>query len=109
MALSHKTLPDACAELQVLARVGRRQLLQAGSLGLLGLGAADLFRGRLRASESSSSAGLPGFGKAKSCIFLFMWGGPSQLETFDPKPEAPSDIRGEFRPISTRVPGIEIS
>lgn len=49
------------------------------------------------------------FGKAKRCIFLFMWGGPSQLDTLDPKPNAPSDIRGEFQPTSTNVPGIQIS
>src|SRR5262249_54285346 len=46
--------------------------------------------------------------KAKSCIFLYMYGGPSQLETFDLKPEAPDGIRGEFRPIATRVPGVRI-
>ena len=50
-----------------------------------------------------------GFGRAKACIFLFMWGGPSQLETFDPKPDAPAEIRGPFKPISTAVPGTFIS
>ncbi len=48
------------------------------------------------------------FGQAKSCIFLFMWGGPSQLDTLDMKPEAPEEIRGTFRPTSTSVPGIQI-
>lgn len=50
-----------------------------------------------------------GFGRAKSCIVLFAWGGMSHLETFDPKPDAPSDIRGEFRPIPTAVGGLELS
>ena len=48
------------------------------------------------------------FGRAKSCILLFMWGGPAHQDTWDLKPEAPAEIRGEFRPISTVVPGIEI-
>lgn len=81
----------------------RRGLLQLGGMGLLGLGMA----GKSLAAPSSIVSGS--FGRAKRCIFLFMWGGPSQLETFDPKPDAPSDIRGEFQPISTNVPGIQIS
>ena len=52
---------------------------------------------------------LPGFGRAKRCIFLFMWGGPSQLDTFDPKPDAPLEIRGPTKPIATAVPGIRIA
>lgn len=48
------------------------------------------------------------FGRAKACIFLFMWGGPSQLETFDLKPNAPSEVRGDFRPIPTSLPGFQI-
>ena len=50
-----------------------------------------------------------GFGRAKSCILLFMGGGPSQLATFDLKPDAPAEVRGDFRPIATDVPGIRIS
>jgi len=53
--------------------------------------------------------GSGGFGKAKSCIVLFAWGGMSHLDTFDPKPDAPSDIRGEFRPIRTAIGGLELS
>ena len=45
---------------------------------------------------------------AKSCIFLFMWGGPSQLDTLDMKPDAPAEIRGDFKPVSTSVPGVQI-
>ena len=48
------------------------------------------------------------FGKAKNVIFLWLQGGPPQHETFDPKPEAPAEIRGEFNPIATNVPGIQI-
>ena len=67
----------------------------------------DLLRGR--AAAEPIVAGDASFGRAKSCILLFMWGGPAQQETWDLKPDAPAEIRGEFRPIATRVPGIEIS
>ncbi len=87
----------------------RRQLLWGGGLGLLGAGFASSLKGSLlqdgllnTAVESRS------FGQAKACIFLFMWGGPSQLDTLDMKPEAPEEIRGTFRPTSTAVPGIQI-
>jgi hypothetical protein len=49
-----------------------------------------------------------GFGRAKACILLFMWGGPAHQDTWDMKPQAPAEIRGEFKPISTNVPGIQI-
>ena len=80
----------------------RRRLLQAGSLGLLGL--PQLMSGR---SLASADAGAK-FGQAKSCILLLMWGGPAHQDTWDLKPAAPPEIRGEFQPIATRVPGIQI-
>ncbi len=58
---------------------------------------------RINTVLGSSIGSLPI--KAKRCIFLFMWGGPSQLDTFDMKPDAPAEIRGEFKPIQTAVPG----
>jgi len=57
---------------------------------------------------ASAHAPLP-LGKAKSCIFINMVGGPAHLDTFDPKPDAPSDVRGPFQPIQTKVPGIHLS
>ena len=86
-----------CADLRRLMapRVTRRTALAAGGLSALGLGLPRLLAARELAGESAGSA-LPGFGKAKACIFLFMWGGPSQLDTFDPKPDAPREIRGPF-------------
>ena len=89
--------------------VTRRDLLQVGSLGLFGLGLQGWSSGsRARAGDSLPSASLPGFGQAKSCILLFMYGSPSQLETFDPKPEAPLEIRGEFGCIASSVPGLNV-
>jgi len=79
----------------------RRQLLQAGSIGLLGLGMSDLTA--LRAAP----AGTP-VSKPRSVIFIFLTGGASQHDTFDMKPEGPSEFRGEFSPIQTATPGIEI-
>jgi hypothetical protein len=87
--------------------VSRRDLLRVGGLGVLGLGLGDLLAAKsARASQDETDTPR---GKAKACILLFMWGGPSQLDTWDPKPDAPEEIRGEFRPIATRVPGTNIS
>jgi Protein of unknown function (DUF1501) len=84
----------------------RRDLLQVGSLGMLGLGLGGA--GGVRASGAVSSSSLPGFGKAKSCILLFLYGSHSQIETFDPKPDAPVQIRGEFGHIQSSVPGLDV-
>lgn len=86
--------------------VTRRDFLQVGGLGTLGLTLADLFRCQeaQAASDKTSSA----FGSAKSCILLFPYGSPPQHETFDPKPDAPREIQGEMKAISTRVPGLQI-
>ncbi|MCY2967341.1 MAG: DUF1501 domain-containing protein, partial [Planctomycetota bacterium] len=101
-----------CSNHLLAQQLERRALLRAGSLSLLGLGLPRLLAGQeqssgdlalARAKESRS------FGKAKACILLFMWGGPAQQETWDLKPGAPAEIRGEFNPIATRVPDIHIS
>lgn len=83
----------------------RRDLLHVGSIGLLGLGLENALARPLSAAPAQTQR-LPNFGRAKSCIFLFLYGSPSQLETFDPKPEAPREIRGEFGSIETNVPGV---
>jgi hypothetical protein len=83
--------------------LGRRQLLQAGGLALLGVGSADLLR--LEAEAATAPTVKP---RAKAVVFIFQSGGPSQHETFDLKPDAPAEIRGEYRPTATKVPGIQI-
>lgn len=83
----------------------RRELLRIGGLNALGLTLPNV----LQASElrpSSVSAVDGSFGRAKNIIFLFLAGGPPQHETFDPKPDAPVEVRGPFKPICTNVPGI---
>lgn len=84
-------------------RIKRREMLQFGGLGALSL------LGRRAPASPSSAAKQPGFGKAKSVIIIYASGGQSQLETWDPKPDAPLEIRGEFAPISTSVPGVQLT
>ncbi|MCX7420349.1 MAG: DUF1501 domain-containing protein [Planctomycetia bacterium] len=81
--------------------VGRRELLQVGSLSLLGTGLADLLRLEAQASEPVRTKA-----RAKSVVFIFQSGGPSQHETFDPKPEAPDMIRGEYGVTQTKLPSV---
>ena len=83
--------------------VTRRDFVRVGGLSALGLGLADLFRSRHAAAANELAPS-----KARSCILIWLDGGPSHLETFDLKPDAPSEVRGPFRPISTAVPGTQI-
>jgi len=80
--------------------LSRRDVLRIGSLGFLGLG------DWCRLQEAQAAPVQPTGGKAKSCILLFLFGSPSQHDTFDPKPDAPSEVRGEFGSIATAVPGM---
>src|SRR5437016_7411201 len=81
--------------------IHRRAFLRAGTVPLLGVGLPQF----LRARETAPAKAL---GKAKACIVLFMWGGPAQQDTWDLKPDAPDVYRGEFQPIATSVPGLQI-
>jgi hypothetical protein len=90
-------------------------LLCAGSLAWLGVSLPRLLAGRDAARVSAAevadaqpAASAGSFGRAKSCIMLFMWGGPAHQDTWDMKPGAPVEVRGEFGPIDTVVPGIQI-
>src|SRR5580692_1382955 len=85
----------------------RRDLLHVGSLGLLGLGLSD-WSASLASAEPARPLVQGGFGRAKACILLFLYGSPSQLETFDPKPDAPEEVRGELKSISSSVPGLDV-
>ena len=83
----------------------RRTFLRATAPGLFGLSLAEL----LALRSASAGAKETGFGRAKSCIVLFAWGGMSHLDTWDLKPRAGRDVRSQFQPISTSVQGIHIS
>jgi uncharacterized protein (DUF1501 family) len=95
-----KAMRSACSGFRYADAVRRREFLRAGTLSLFGLGLSQFLDGRARANAPRA--------RARSCILLFMWGGPSQQDTWDPKPSAPAEFRGEFRPIPTTVPGLQI-
>jgi hypothetical protein len=86
----------------------RRDMLWAGGLGLFGLG----LEGFLRLQEAQASAAArrvrPSFGRAKACILLFLYGSPSQVESYDMKPDSPVEFRGELRPIRSALPGCDV-
>ncbi len=77
-------------------KLSRRRLLQVGGVGMLGLGLPQLLRAQ------------PSRGGEKSCIFIVQYGGASHHDSWDLKPDAPEDVRGPYRPIATRVPGLRI-
>jgi Protein of unknown function (DUF1501) len=89
--------------------LSRREVIRIGGLGLLGAGLnlTDLLRAAATTTGSTPSASS--FGRARSCILLFLMGGPPQHSTWDPKPDAPAEVRGDFGPIATTVPGLSIS
>jgi hypothetical protein len=93
----------------------RREWMRIGSIGLFGLNLPNFFGWQKAQAANTTSTGASrlqgakGFGTAKSVIMVFLQGGPSHLDIWDPKPDAPSNIRGEFKPIPTKVPGIQLS
>jgi hypothetical protein len=82
--------------------LSRRDFLRLGALGTFGLG------DWLALPSAASPPRIAQFGRAKACILLFLYGSPPQHETFDPKPDAPSEVRGEIGPIPTIVPGLRV-
>jgi hypothetical protein len=84
--------------------ISRRELLQVGYSGLLGIGLPSLLAQRAFSSEASGKPPR----KAKSVIIVFLTGGPSHHDTFDMKPDAPAEVRGDFKPIATKVPGLHV-
>jgi hypothetical protein len=87
-------------------RISRRDVLKAGC-GFSGLSLPEALQLQTTAAEQKLSGAGPG--RAKSCIVLYCWGGMSHIDTFDPKPEAPENVRGLFKPIATATPGIQFS
>jgi hypothetical protein len=90
--------------LSLLDRPSRRELLRAGALSAMGLTLADLAALRARPGAPRAAARRRG----NSCVFLFLFGGPSHIDLWDMKPAAPEQVRGDFKPIATRVPGIRV-
>ncbi len=84
----------------------RREWMRIGGLSAMGLGLSELAHARQLATGSTGN--VASFGKAKACIVLFLLGGPPQHETWDPKPDAPSEVRGEFATIATATGGLRV-
>src|SRR3954465_2571001 len=95
-------------------RPTRRDILRVGGAGMLGLSLGSLLKLQSvqaagAASASASAGGGPGWGKAKSIIMVYLQGGPSHLDLWDPKPDAAENIRSVFKPIGTKLPGISFT
>ncbi len=89
----------------------RREFLRVGGAAMLGLSLPEFLarRAALAANPGAAEGQPKSFGRAKSVILLYLQGGPSHIDIWDPKPDAPSNIRGEFKPIQTNVSGIQLS
>jgi hypothetical protein len=90
---------------RVCEGLSRRQWLRVGGLGAAGLLLPDLLRGRA-AARAWGPADPGSFGRARSCILCFLFGAPAHQDVWDLKPDAPADVRGEFRPVASSVPGV---
>src|SRR5262245_61191658 len=89
-------------------RITRRAFLSCGALGTMSAAwMCSANQNAATAAETSSTPRLTGFGRAKSVILVFANGGQSQIDTWDPKPAAPLDVRGAFQPIATAIPGVQ--
>src|SRR5207237_1101865 len=95
MLAIHQYSPSLCDG------ITRRDWLRLGGLGAFGLSLSQVLAARAAPQR-------PGIARAKACILLWMTGGPPQHETWDPKPNAPAEIRGPFKSIATNVPGIRV-
>ncbi|MFN4258390.1 MAG: DUF1501 domain-containing protein [Gemmataceae bacterium] len=95
----------SCREFHLLPTCSRREFLRVGGLSALGLSLPALLAAE---AQASNAVGARAAARAQSCILLFLSGGPSQFETFDPKPEAKIEVRNIFGTISTKVPGMHI-
>lgn len=96
---------DLCDE---RAGTSRRDILRVGGSGMLGLGLSSMFQLQANA-EAKGAGGGPGWGKAKSIIMVYLQGGPSHLDLWDPKPDAPETVRSLFKPIPTKLDGVQFT
>jgi hypothetical protein len=96
------------SRLGATGKLTRREIIEIGYSTMLGTGLAALGAGGVRGAETTGVGQAAQAPRAKSVLFLFLFGGPSHLDTFDPKPNAPAECRGEFAPINTAVPGLQI-
>ena len=88
-------------------RVSRRDVLRVGGAGMAGLSLGNLLR--LQAAQGESAGGGPGWNKAKRLVLVYLQGGPSHLDLWDPKENVPDNVKSIFEPISTKIPGIKFT
>jgi hypothetical protein len=88
--------------------ITRRDLLRIGGSSVFGFSLANLL-GLQKATADEAKYGGPGFGKAKSVILLYLQGGPSHIDLWDPKDNVPDNVRSVFKPISTKLPGVQFT
>jgi uncharacterized protein (DUF1501 family) len=98
-------LPAGCTGFRRSLAASRRHFLQTGCLGAVGLALPDLLRADHQQSAPSVPVSLPR-PRAKACVLVYLFGGPPHLDTWDMKPNAPAEVRGEFRPAATKAPGL---
>jgi Protein of unknown function (DUF1501) len=89
--------------------VTRRDILRIGGSGLLGLGLGSMLELQAVSARGAEASRGPGWGKAKSIIMVYLQGGPSHLDLWDPKENVPDNVRSVFKPIATKVPGIQVT
>src|SRR5262245_50426631 len=89
--------------------MSRREALRVGGASLLGLTLGDLLALKAKAAEGAATLGGPGFGRAKSVILLYLQGGPSHLDLWDPKDGCPADVQSIYKRIPTNVAGIDLT
>ena len=89
--------------MRTMQRLTRRQLVQVGGIGVLGLGLPELLR-----AGAGPGSNAPRRRADKSCIFIVQYGGASHIDSWDMKPAAPKEVRGEFSPIATSAPGVTV-
>src|SRR4051812_12145679 len=90
-------------------KMTRRDLLRIGGTGILGLSLSSLFQYQALAAGGAKRAGGPGWGTAKNVVMIYLQGGPSHLDLWDPKENLPDNIRSGFKPISTKIPGVNFT
>lgn len=88
--------------------VSRRDFLRVGGAGMIGMSLNNILAAQ-SASANSGLVGSPGWGKAKNMIMIYLQGGPSHLDLWDPKENVPDNIRSEFKPIPTKIPGVNFT
>ncbi len=90
-------------------KMTRRNLLRVGGAGMLGMSLGSLFQLQSKAAPGGKQAGGPGWGAAKNVVMIYLQGGPSHIDLWDPKENAPDNIRSIFKPIPTKIPGVNFT